>query len=150
MHLLFIQRFFFFRLNPLLTLSISINSFQPFVTSSQGSAPRFEEMQHHSSDYNIWFHRKLGDTRDRGDNVKATTRCDVARDTGTTRANASAHSGNVYICMYYARGHCSKVNRKEIKEITESEKEINELTLSYFQSTGCLLYVFASSTASRG
>ncbi|KAE8225613.1 hypothetical protein CF326_g7838 [Tilletia indica] len=55
--------------------------------------------------YNIWYNKWSGGDREDGYNnkTKAETRCDIARDSGYTRADAG--KGNVY-CLFFARGHC--------------------------------------------
>jgi len=70
----------------------------------KGTGP-VQEINHHSSDYNIWYHKRLGDRFERDERVKATTRCNVAQDSGYTRADKG--NKETYICLYFARGHCS-------------------------------------------
>ncbi|KAK0548648.1 Pre-mRNA-splicing factor [Tilletia horrida] len=55
--------------------------------------------------YNIWYNKWSGGDREDGYNnkTKAETRCDIARDSGYTRADAA--KGSAY-CLFFARGHC--------------------------------------------
>ncbi|KAK0566899.1 Pre-mRNA-splicing factor [Tilletia horrida] len=55
--------------------------------------------------YNIWYNKWSGGDREDGYNnkTKAETRCDIARDSGYTRADTA--KGSVY-CLFFARGHC--------------------------------------------
>jgi len=63
--------------------------------------PQKQEIQHHSSEYNIWYHKKLGDRFERdAARVKSLTRCNVATDTGYTRANVKG-SKDSYICVFF-------------------------------------------------
>jgi len=89
---------------------------KPFVTDNiyltkparrqvkKGSGPIRTEFTHHSSDFNIWYGKKLGDRFNQEERVKAATRCCVARDSGFTKADKSKKES--YICRYFARGHC--------------------------------------------
>lgn len=71
----------------------------------KGSGPVRQEITHHSSDYNIWYHKKLGDRFEKEERIKATTRCSIAKDSGYTRADINKK--DTYFCLYFARGHCS-------------------------------------------
>ncbi|KAL9934660.1 hypothetical protein V8E36_006435 [Tilletia maclaganii] len=55
--------------------------------------------------YNIWYNKWSGGDREDGYNnkTKAETRCDIARDSGYTRADVA--KGSAY-CLFFARGHC--------------------------------------------
>jgi len=71
---------------------------------AKGSGPVRQEFQDHSSDYNVWYHKKLGDRYQQEDRVKSATRCCIARDAGFTRADKAGK--DTYICLFFARGHC--------------------------------------------
>jgi Torus domain/RNA recognition motif/Zinc knuckle len=77
----------------------------------EGGGPVRPEYTHHSSEYNIWYHKKIGDRFEREERMKAPTRCSIARDAGYTKAdmgegqNARDHAWH---CLYFARGHCTK------------------------------------------
>jgi len=70
----------------------------------KGSSVIRKEFTDHSSDYNIWYHKKLGDRFDTEERVKAATRCIVTRDSGYTKADKT--NRDTYFCIYFARGHC--------------------------------------------
>lgn len=71
----------------------------------KGSGPQRMEFQHHSSEYNIWYHKRLGDRFVKEERVKSSTRCCVNTDMGYTRADLSGK--DTWICIYFARGHCA-------------------------------------------
>ena len=58
---------------------------------------------HINGDYNIWYHKRMGDkpvkTQD-----KATTKINVIDDPGWTKADLQP--GHHYICLYFAKGKC--------------------------------------------
>ncbi|KAJ3047190.1 Pre-mRNA-splicing factor [Rhizophlyctis rosea] len=54
--------------------------------------------------YNIWYHRFQGDRRKRQPLEKAQTRCNIAKDSGRTRAR---DPGGTF-CVHFARGACDK------------------------------------------
>lgn len=67
--------------------------------------------------YNVWYNKMSGGDDDRGgsaNKVHSETRCDLARDSGYTRADLRtrqlAGSGAVndaaYCCLFFARGSC--------------------------------------------
>jgi hypothetical protein len=55
--------------------------------------------------YNIWYNKWSGGDREDGSSnkTKATTRVNIARDSGYTRAN---QQGAAFICLFFARGYC--------------------------------------------
>ncbi len=55
--------------------------------------------------YNLWYNKwSGGDSFDSRNNTRqAETRCDIARDSGYTRADVN---GGSYVCLYFARGYC--------------------------------------------
>eukprot|EP01114_Cavostelium_apophysatum_P018771 TRINITY_DN5884_c0_g1_i1.p1 TRINITY_DN5884_c0_g1~~TRINITY_DN5884_c0_g1_i1.p1 ORF type:complete len:505 (+),score=121.02 TRINITY_DN5884_c0_g1_i1:91-1515(+) len=67
----------------------------------KGETPAKLDMNNHSSDYNIWYHKRLGDRFTKDERVKASTRCVVSTDSGYSKAK-----GRAYLCLYFARGHC--------------------------------------------
>jgi len=86
-----------------------MKTFNPYLTKparrqvKKGSQPR-TEFTHHSSEYNIWYGKKLGDRFSKEDRIKAATRCCVSTDAGYTRPDLNGKDS--YICLYFARGHC--------------------------------------------
>jgi len=72
--------------------------------TKKGTGPVRHEFQNHSTEYNIWYHKRLGDKFEQEDRTKALTRCCVASDAGYTRADRGKK--DTYICIYFARGHC--------------------------------------------
>ncbi|KAJ3041055.1 Pre-mRNA-splicing factor [Rhizophlyctis rosea] len=54
--------------------------------------------------YNIWYHRFQGDRRKRQPLEKATTRCNLAKDSGRTRGR---DPGGAF-CVHFARGCCDR------------------------------------------
>jgi invasion protein IalB len=55
-------------------------------------------------DYNIWYHKFLGQGRDRPFNEPATTRVSIKKDSGWTIACSEKEA---YFCLFFARGCCS-------------------------------------------
>lgn len=55
--------------------------------------------------YNIWYNKYSGGEYDDGktQNVKSSTRVNISKDAGYTRAN---RNGVAYICLFFARGYC--------------------------------------------
>lgn len=55
--------------------------------------------------YNIWYNKWSGGDQDDGNanKTRASTRVNVARDVGYTRADAV---GGAFICLFFARGYC--------------------------------------------
>lgn len=55
--------------------------------------------------YNIWYNKWSGGDREDGSSnkTKATTRVNVAKDSGYTRAN---QHGAAFICLFFCRGYC--------------------------------------------
>jgi len=58
---------------------------------------------HAQGDYNIWYHKRLGD-RPAKRNEVATSRLDPSKDSGFTKADTLP--GKHYLCVYFARGKC--------------------------------------------
>ncbi|KAJ1679168.1 Pre-mRNA-splicing factor [Spiromyces aspiralis] len=56
--------------------------------------------------YNIWYHRHTSPSTYTGDKSRerSTTRCNIARDSGTTLADR--HPEGAYFCLFFARGCC--------------------------------------------
>ncbi|KAF9260042.1 hypothetical protein L218DRAFT_1079572 [Marasmius fiardii PR-910] len=56
-------------------------------------------------EYNIWYNKWAGGDREDSysNKVKSQTRCNIKKDAGLTRANAT---GNKYCCLFFARGCC--------------------------------------------
>ncbi|KAL0574150.1 Pre-mRNA-splicing factor [Marasmius crinis-equi] len=56
-------------------------------------------------EYNIWYNKWAGGDREDSysNKVKSQTRCNIKRDAGLTRANAT---GMKYCCLFFARGCC--------------------------------------------
>ena len=64
-----------------------------------------------NNEYNIWYGRWVGDNWSYGmeQGEPATTRCNVARDAGYTRADKAAAEGKeAWFCIHFARGCCAK------------------------------------------
>ncbi|EAL65208.1 pre-mRNA-splicing factor cwc2 [Dictyostelium discoideum AX4] len=61
---------------------------------------RYEDHDTDTTEYNIWYHKKLGN-RNWKDRDVSETRCNVLKDCGKTRANKDAN-----FCCYFARGKC--------------------------------------------
>ena len=55
--------------------------------------------------YNIWYNKYSGGEYDDGktQNVKSSTRVNIAKDVGYTRAN---RNGGAFVCLFFARGYC--------------------------------------------
>lgn len=55
--------------------------------------------------YNIWYNKYSGGEYDDGktQNVKSSTRVNIAKDAGYTRAN---RNGGAFVCLFFARGYC--------------------------------------------
>ena len=54
--------------------------------------------------YNIWYNKHAGERHEGGrDTTRASTRCNIAKDAGETRASNRDHA---YICLKFARGCC--------------------------------------------
>lgn len=70
----------------------------------KGAGPLRQEISHHSSDYNIWYSKKLGDRFAKEDRVKALARCCVSTDAGYTKADIGNKDSS--ICIFFARGLC--------------------------------------------
>ncbi|KAL5486288.1 CWC2 [Sanghuangporus weigelae] len=64
-----------------------------------------EEPVQTGKEYNIWYNKWAGGDREDSysSKVKSQTRCNIKRDQGLTRANAS---GMRYCCLFFARGCC--------------------------------------------
>lgn len=62
-----------------------------------------------SGDLNVWYGKRVGDDWNArpGAHEAADSRCDVARDTGHTKADKSS-SGRRLFCIHFARGCCAK------------------------------------------
>merc|ERR1712137_720384 len=58
---------------------------------------------HAQGDYNIWYHKRLGDPPAKRTEV-STGRLDPVRDIGLTKADTLP--GKHYLCVYFARGKC--------------------------------------------
>ena len=58
---------------------------------------------HSGGEYNIWYHKRLGDRPVRR-TEPSTTRCDPEKDSGRTKADSLP--GRHYLCLYFARGKC--------------------------------------------
>ncbi|KIJ51530.1 hypothetical protein M422DRAFT_26938 [Sphaerobolus stellatus SS14] len=56
-------------------------------------------------EYNIWYNKWTGGDREDSysNKVKSQTRCNIRKDSGTTRADTT---GMKYICLFFARGCC--------------------------------------------
>ncbi|KAK1236379.1 Pre-mRNA-splicing factor [Marasmius sp. AFHP31] len=63
------------------------------------------EVAQTGKEYNIWYNKWAGGEREDNysNKVKSQTRCNIKRDAGLTRANAT---GVKYCCMFFARGCC--------------------------------------------
>ncbi|PRP78101.1 pre-mRNA-splicing factor cwc2 [Planoprotostelium fungivorum] len=70
----------------------------------KGAGP-MREFTQHGSEYNIWYHKKLGDKYDVV-RMKAQTRVCIASDAGYTKADKM--NKDTYLCIYFARGHCTE------------------------------------------
>eukprot|EP00743_Colponemidia_sp_Colp-15_P005953 GILK01006399.1.p1 GENE.GILK01006399.1~~GILK01006399.1.p1 ORF type:complete len:451 (-),score=67.19 GILK01006399.1:169-1491(-) len=55
--------------------------------------------------YNIWYDKYLGD-REKREREPATTRCNIERDSGWTKADIQDPHG-AYFCVHFARGACA-------------------------------------------
>ena len=69
-----------------------------------------------NNDYNIWYGRWAGDNWSYGleQGEPATTRCNVAKDAGYTRADKDAREGKeCFFCIHFARGCCCKGSKCE-------------------------------------
>lgn len=66
--------------------------------------------------YNVWYNKMSGGDTGHGfeSKTKSKTRCDIARDSGYTRADmrirasAGGVSDTTYVCLFFARGCCPK------------------------------------------
>ncbi|KAF8340331.1 uncharacterized protein EI90DRAFT_2966142 [Cantharellus anzutake] len=69
-----------------------------------GQVEKKEEMQP-GKEYNIWYNKWAGGDREDpySNKTKSQTRCNIRRDSGLTRADAS---GVKYCCLFFARGCC--------------------------------------------
>ncbi|KAJ4458991.1 putative Pre-mRNA-splicing factor cwc2 [Paratrimastix pyriformis] len=56
----------------------------------------------HEYDYNIWYHRYLGEEKEVL-HQKSSTRCDALRDSGRTRGD---DRDNARLCVFFAKGCC--------------------------------------------
>jgi Torus domain/RNA recognition motif. (a.k.a. RRM, RBD, or RNP domain) len=55
--------------------------------------------------YNVWYNKWSGGDRDTPLQTASETRCNIARDSGYTRADGQANS---FFCLFFARGKCPK------------------------------------------
>ncbi|KZV90591.1 hypothetical protein EXIGLDRAFT_676863 [Exidia glandulosa HHB12029] len=69
-----------------------------------GQVDKKQEVQT-GKEYNIWYNKWAGGDREDSysNKVKSQTRCNVARDSGYTRAQTT---GMKYCCLFFARGCC--------------------------------------------
>lgn len=61
------------------------------------------EYVHANGDYNIWYHKRMGDRPEKR-TEPSSTRCDPEKDSGLTKADSLP--GKHFICIYFARGKC--------------------------------------------
>jgi hypothetical protein len=59
-------------------------------------------------DYNIWYDKYLTDRSDDKVKVASLYKCNVALDTGYTRADYQGNKGDLHFCMFFARGCCAQ------------------------------------------
>ena len=55
--------------------------------------------------YNIWYNKNAGERGHSREKAQANTRCDIAKDSGTTKGSTREWDGT-YICLKFARGCC--------------------------------------------
>ena len=81
------------------------------------------EMRGGGGDYNIWYHRYTGYDfkQSRKDREGSITRCNVARDSGRTRADDESSSSA--ICIHFAMGDCVKGHECSFKHEIPSEMD---------------------------
>ncbi|EGC37980.1 hypothetical protein DICPUDRAFT_53563 [Dictyostelium purpureum] len=61
---------------------------------------RYEDHDVDTTEYNIWYHRKLGNKNFKDRDISE-TRCNVLKDCGKTRAGK-----NAYFCCHFSKGRC--------------------------------------------
>ena len=87
-----------------------------------------------NNDYNIWYGRYVGDNWSYGleQGEPATTRCNVARDAGYTRADKAAREGKeCYFCIHFARGCCAKGSDCEYYHRIPTPADMAKIDLSH-------------------
>lgn len=55
--------------------------------------------------YNIWYNKNSGERGHSREKAQATTRCNIAKDSGITKGSSRAWDGT-FICLKFARGCC--------------------------------------------
>lgn len=76
------------------------------IARKQSEKKEFEDFQQEEGrlDYNIWYHKYVGQRRDISKKTKKVSKCVIARDAGWTKG---CDHTDAYFCLYFARGICS-------------------------------------------
>lgn len=71
---------------------------------SQPIGPRKSDNSSGST-YNIWYNKKVGERVHSREKVKASTRCNISKDSGETKGSLRLWDGT-FLCLKFARGCC--------------------------------------------
>lgn len=81
-----------------------------------------------SNDYNIWYHKYLGEAGEGRYREKAATRCRPRLDSGLTVGDAS---GNRFLCLHFAMGNCSHGSDCKYLHRLPDPKDFNHYSLMH-------------------
>mmetsp|Transcript_11208 Transcript_11208/g.41957 ORF Transcript_11208/g.41957 Transcript_11208/m.41957 type:complete len:425 (+) Transcript_11208:205-1479(+) len=76
------------------------------IARKQAEKKEFEDYQAEEGrlDYNIWYHKYVGQRRDISRKKRQFSKCVIARDAGWTKG---CKSSDANFCLYFARGKCA-------------------------------------------
>lgn|SRR3990167_253339 len=83
---------------------------------------------HASGDYNIWYHKRLGDKPFKRQEVSE-HKLDIEKDTGLTKADTLP--GRHFVCVYFARGKCVHGHKCQFYHRLPNEEDEKSLPLTH-------------------
>merc|ERR1712100_264171 len=81
-----------------------------------------------NGDYNIWYHKRLGD-RPAKRTDPSEHRCDPERDSGETKADSMP--GKHFLCLYFARGKCVHGHRCQYYHRIPTEDDLKSIPVTH-------------------
>ena len=81
-----------------------------------------------NGDYNIWYHKRLGD-RPAKRTDPSEHRCDPERDSGETKADSMP--GKHFLCLYFARGKCVHGHRCQYYHRIPTEDDLKSIPITH-------------------